>query len=120
MVVFEGAVHTNQTDAPPALPPWFGSPVSLFAPTVVPFVVRPRPVNSQALAKLLFAGCARAVLEASTTTQHRRRVRTRAFIEGILAGLNYFSITEISARIFRANWVRQLTKRQCTARRCPL
>ena len=29
----EGAVQDHQTDLPPAFPPWFGSPLSLVAPT---------------------------------------------------------------------------------------
>jgi hypothetical protein len=32
----DGAVQLYQTEAPPTLPPWFGSPVSFVAPTLEP------------------------------------------------------------------------------------
>ena len=34
-----GAVHEYQTEWPPALPAWFGSPGSFVAPTVVPLML---------------------------------------------------------------------------------
>src|SRR4051794_15376432 len=57
-VTLEAGVHEYQTEAPPALPAWFGSPASLFASLLL------RPNSSRgrlapmvvALAKLSFAG----------------------------------------------------------------
>ena len=49
-------VHTYQTDAPPALPAWSGSPGSLVAPTLLPCTMAEVPDKGCALAKLSFAG----------------------------------------------------------------
>src|SRR3954471_2329966 len=51
-----GAVQVHQTDFPPALPPWFGSPASLVAPLLLPVTVMPGPLRGVALPKLLLAG----------------------------------------------------------------
>jgi hypothetical protein len=51
-----GACHLYQTDAPPELPAWLGSPASLFAPTFVPVTPPAMPVKTRALAKLLLVG----------------------------------------------------------------
>jgi hypothetical protein len=53
---FAGAVHCHHTDAPPAFPPWLGSPASLFAPALVPVTVALLPRMMVAAAKLLFTG----------------------------------------------------------------
>ena len=52
----EGAVHVHQTDLPPALPAWLGSPVSLVAPTFEPVSVAEDPVMAVPLAQLSSAG----------------------------------------------------------------
>ena len=51
-----GAVHRHQTDLPPLLLAWFGSPVSLVAPAFVPLVEGAGPVRTMALAKLSLGG----------------------------------------------------------------
>src|SRR5204863_236519 len=51
-----GAVQDHQTEWPPALPAWLGSPVSLVAPTLVPVCVEVLPLIVMALAKLSLAG----------------------------------------------------------------
>jgi hypothetical protein len=60
-----GAVHEYQTDAPPLLPAWFGSPGSLFAPTFVPVVEPEAPLIVCAAEKLLFAGPAASAVVAN-------------------------------------------------------
>src|SRR5256885_854070 len=51
-----GEVQAYQTECPPALPAWLGSPVSLVAPTLVPVAEGVLPLRTLALAKLSFAG----------------------------------------------------------------
>ena len=51
-----GAVQEYQTDLPPALPAWLGSPVSFVAPTFLPYTVVEAPVNVCRLAKLSLSG----------------------------------------------------------------
>src|SRR5881628_1928210 len=51
-----GAVQDHQTDLPPPLPAWLGSPVSLLAPAFEPVTVIDEPLVTVALAKLSFAG----------------------------------------------------------------
>src|SRR5207247_211298 len=51
-----GAVQLYQTDLPPALPAWFGSPASLVASTFVPVTLPLVPVIACAAAKLSLFG----------------------------------------------------------------
>jgi len=46
-------VHCHQTEAPPVLPAWFGSPDSFVAPTLEPVVEPDAPDSVIALVKLL-------------------------------------------------------------------
>ena len=50
--------HVHQTDLPPALPAWLGSPDCLLAPTLVPetVVVAPLTVMVVGVAKLSLTG----------------------------------------------------------------
>src|SRR6266481_9797990 len=65
-VIFAGAVHVYHTEAPPSLPAIVGSPVSFVAPTLLPFIDPLTPTATCALAKLSFAGCAKATLPTET------------------------------------------------------
>ena len=49
-------VHRHQTEWPPLLPPWSGSPVCFVAPTVDPVAVTLPAASVAAAAKLSFAG----------------------------------------------------------------
>src|SRR5438477_91464 len=51
-----GAVQAHQTEWPPVLPAWLGSPVSLVAATLLPETVAELPLRLLALAKLSLAG----------------------------------------------------------------
>src|ERR1043165_954512 len=51
-----GAVQRYQTDLPPLLPAWFGSPASLLALAVFAETITAVPVNIIALAKLSLLG----------------------------------------------------------------
>jgi hypothetical protein len=53
-----GATHRYQMLAPPALPAWFGSPVSFVADTLVPDVVPLEAESVRAALKASFAGAA--------------------------------------------------------------
>ena len=55
-VPLAGAVHANQTEAPPALPAWFGSPGSFVAPTFEPVAEPLEPEIDCAFANMSFAG----------------------------------------------------------------
>src|SRR5437762_11344089 len=66
-----GAVQDHQTDLPPALPAWFGSPVSLVAPTLEPLSVAEEPLAAVALAKLSFTG---AAVASSATARNRHTI----------------------------------------------
>src|SRR3954468_7786823 len=66
-VPLEGAVQVNQTDAPPALPAWSGSPASLVAPALEPDALPEAPLSAWPEAKASFAGpAARATAGASS------------------------------------------------------
>lgn len=56
----EGAVHFHQIELPPALPAWFGSPISLVASRFVPLVLPELPVIEKRLVNRSFAGLAAA------------------------------------------------------------
>src|SRR6266567_293813 len=49
-------VHRYQTDFPPAFPAWSGSPASLVAPTLEPFVAPAGPLSRKALLNESFGG----------------------------------------------------------------
>src|SRR6266404_692437 len=70
-----GAVHDHQTDLPPTLPAWFGSPVSLVAPTLEPLSVAEEPLAAVALAKLSFTG---AAVASSATARNRHNVASKS------------------------------------------
>ena len=54
-------VHDHQTDRPPALPAWVGSPLSLVAPTLLPVRVPVAPLSTCAFAKASLAGAPEVV-----------------------------------------------------------
>src|SRR5438067_1179631 len=58
-----GAVHCHQTECPPVLPAWLGSPDSLVAPALLPVALAELPVSLLALAKLSLAGLATAAVK---------------------------------------------------------
>src|SRR6266699_4973711 len=69
-----GAVHLNQTEAPPALPAWFGSLVSLEARKLVLVTVPCAPLRVVALAKLSLAGMVTMRLALQTPQRPERLV----------------------------------------------
>jgi hypothetical protein len=76
------AVQRYQTEAPPELPAWFGSPGSLVAPTLDPPAVPEAPASACALAKSSFAGAPAAfactvAAQARTTASTARAVPNR-------------------------------------------
>src|ERR1041385_1453003 len=75
-----GAVQVHQTDAPPILPAWLGSPASLVAPTLEPETVRLAPLRVIRLAKLLLAGWAWAVVIATMAKQETPREPSSFFM----------------------------------------
>jgi hypothetical protein len=58
----DGAVHVHQTDFPPTLFAWRGSPASFVACALVPVVIAMSPTSVMRLAKLLLAGAVLAVI----------------------------------------------------------
>ncbi len=70
-----GAVQEYQIDAPPAFPAWFGSPVSLVAPTLEPMAVPARPESGGAEAKASVP--AHVVAPFVTRTDHPSAVAAR-------------------------------------------
>ena len=56
--VLAGAVQRYHTECPPESPAWFGSPVSLVAPTLLPVTLPVLPLSDWPLAKASFTGCA--------------------------------------------------------------
>src|SRR5438105_3169238 len=69
-VPLAGAVQRYQTEAPPALPAWLGSPDSFAAPAFEPVTVPLAPEIACAFAKLSFAGAA-TVLASTEDAQTR-------------------------------------------------
>jgi len=55
---FVGAVHDHQTELPPTLPAWFGSPPSFVAATLDPMTVTFVPVITIRFENRSFAGAA--------------------------------------------------------------
>jgi hypothetical protein len=72
----DGAVQLYQTDAPPTLPPWFGSPVSLVAPTLEPVVVPLEPAIFVALEKSSLTGPAARADAANVAPAQQTPART--------------------------------------------
>ncbi len=66
-------VQAYQTEAPPALPAWAGSPVSLVAFTLVAVMVPVAPVRTWALAKASLAGAAPAAVSTQLSVTLPRR-----------------------------------------------
>ena len=62
-----GAVQRYQTDLPPSLPAWLGSPVSLVAVVLLPTRVPLTPLMARALPKLSLAGPESGVNDAALT-----------------------------------------------------
>src|SRR5438876_8919996 len=86
-----GDVQRYQTEAPPALPAWFGSPASFVARTSVPFVVPCEPLMTVAELKLSFVGTVTA------TFPHQTAQRPEKFVSEPTCGVAYSCTVQKSA-----------------------